>query len=305
MKLEAPDAERLYRQLGGPVYRRCLRLLGSERAAAEAAQEALCRVLREAHRKREPRARLRVAEAAALSAALERLAAERRKRPPEARPPRGCPSELELDAHLAGEDRSRAAHLEACPGCAARLEEARRAAAAFEEVAPGQLPGVLARLEAEAALAPKGAWKLLSVLTPVGLALAALGLLLASASVLGVAPDPAPSLSARRAPLAFEREGDAVRLRVEPSGPRHLWVIAVGPDGAATPLVPAGGARGRVVAAPGPLSLADPPPRPVRLVAVLAKQPLPLVELRGAALASPSGRLAVPGAQASLELAAP
>jgi hypothetical protein len=206
-------------------------------------------------------------------------------------------SELALERLLLGIDPAgspAAAHLAACGPCEARLAEMRREGEAFAQYV---FPATVDAVEAAAAVADDAplARRLVRLLAPFS-ALAA-----AAAVFLLVQPGTGPSgpawdgvkgehglglsvfLEGAAAPVHVAREGErvspaaALRFRVQPTAPCHLWLVSVDAAGQVSRLFPTGGDEGALVAArfevPGG-ALLDGRPGPERVVALCTPGPI-------------------------------
>jgi hypothetical protein len=205
-------------------------------------------------------------------------------------------SELALERHLLGLDppaSPAAAHLQACPPCSARLAEMR---AQGEDFARYVFPATVDRVEEAAGQGPRRS-RWMQLLAPAS-ALAA-----AAAVFLLVQPQPdagGPAWDgvkgehglglsvflapAGGAPVHVAREGErvspaaALRFRVQPTAPCHLWLVSVDAAGQVSRLFPppAGGDGGAPVAErfelPGGAVL-DGKPGPERVIAICTPGP--------------------------------
>jgi hypothetical protein len=196
------------------------------------------------------------------------------------------PSELALERHLADPAASAlGAHLQGCPRCAARVEEMRREGDAFLRYV---LPATVEKVEEAAARAGRRlSW--FPVLAPVTAAAAAAALLLLAQPAgdpwTGVKGEHGLGLSVflnGEGGARVAREGEqvaassALRFRVQPAAPCHLWVLSVDAAGQVSRLYPTEGDGGALVATrfevPGGAVL-DGKPGPERVFAICTPSP--------------------------------
>jgi len=185
-------------------------------------------------------------------------------------PPEGCLSDLALDRMVAAQA-ERAAHLEGCERCRARLElfEAAAASAAVKRV----LDQVAARAPAHASFFERHRFRL-------GLA-GACAAAAAAIALVAVRPSPPPpdEVRIKGTSLAFFRQragavthgvsgdtfqpGDALRFVVSSGSPGYFFLVGVLPSGEVVAYHPYGGkksvpiAGGREITLPGSLVLDD------------------------------------------------
>jgi len=221
-----------------------------------------------------------------------------------------CPSDLELEGHLLGGGAA-AAHLAACPRCAARLAEARRQGEEFRrEVFPATVAAVVERSRPRVVRLPRrwGLW-----LAPLSAAAAAALLFLggrpahdyvgAKGGALGLAVYVQTSDGARAA-----RDGEVVpaaanvRFHVRPAGACGLWIVSVDASGQVSRLYPAAGDEAGELTSPATLpggAHLDGRAGPERLYAVCSPRPLPYGEVeRSVRAAAAGGEAAVRAARA-------
>jgi len=192
------------------------------------------------------------------------------------------PSELALERHLLDPAVSPiASHLGSCEACGARIEEMRRQG---EEFARYVFPATVEKVEEAADRRPRLRW--LRVLAPVSaLAAAAVVFLLVQPlrtpeDYLGVKGDHGLGLTVFLTGTAGARpvrDGEAVpadaavRFRVQPTSPCHLWLVSVDERGKVSRLFPVEGDGGALVATrfevPGGAIL-DGRPGPERVFAI-------------------------------------
>lgn len=203
------------------------------------------------------------------------------------------PSELALERHLLEPAPKVRAHLDACGRCAARLEEMKRQGDEFLQYV---FPATVEKVEQAA---EKGARRFswFQLFAPASAAVAALALLL---MVRPVSEDACPitadgtcikgkgglGLSVflnGAAGARVAREGEAVaanaamRFRVRPSEPCHLWIVSVDSGGQVSRLFPTAGDGGAMVATqldvPGG-ALLDGKSGPERVIAICTPAPM-------------------------------
>lgn len=219
-----------------------------------------------------------------------------------------CPSDLQLeDRLLRGQASPHAAHVAACAGCGARLEEMRRVGDEFRrEVYPATVDAVAA-----AARRRPRAWLLVTT----GPALAAAGIALAvlvaprwwpprdyvgakggdlSVAVFAETPGGARALADGGEVPA----GAALRFQVGAGAPCRLWLVSVDAAGQVSRLFPAAGEAPLIASGPLPGgAVLDGRPGPERIFAVCSPGKVGFQEVeRAAAAAAGGGESAVRGA---------
>jgi hypothetical protein len=202
-------------------------------------------------------------------------------------------SELALERHLLEPAPKAQVHLAACGRCAARLEEMKRQG---EEFLQYVFPATVEKVEAAA---EKGARRFswFQLFAPASAAAAAIALLLL---VHPISEDNCPITSdgtcikgegglglsvflngSGGARVAKEGEvvapSAAMRFRVRPSEPCHLWIVSVDASGQVSRLFPTAGEGGALVATrldvPGGAVL-DGKPGPERVIAICTPAPM-------------------------------
>lgn len=218
-----------------------------------------------------------------------------------------CPSELGLEEVLARPAQSAAAaHVAGCERCQERLEEMRREGEHFRRfVYPRTLDAVL-----EGRGRKRSPWRQILLAGAPALAAAAVilvavrpsrppaGYVGAKGTVLGLAVFVGGSGSAR--PVddgAAVPSSAALRFRVHPSAPCHLWIASLDAGGHVSRIFPPEGDSGAPVsgtaALPGGATL-DGWPGPERFFAICTRQPVPFATIEN------SMRSSAPGGAASV-----
>jgi len=209
-----------------------------------------------------------------------------------------CPSDLALERHLRDPARSAlAGHLETCPACRERVARMEAEAEEFRRVVyPATVGAVEDAAEKAAGRRP---WRLSLWLAPVAAAAAAVALWWGpGGDYVGVKGFPftawlAGPAGARAVPDGAEvPAAGALRFRVQPPAPCHLWIVSVDPGGQVSRLYPAEGEGGAEVRQGGALpggAVLDGRPGPERLFAVCAPEPLLFARVEQAARAAAGG----------------
>lgn len=209
-----------------------------------------------------------------------------------------CPSDLALERHLQDPDRSAlAAHLPGCPACRERIA---RMEAQAEEFRRFVYPATVGAVEEAAARAAgRRRWRLSLWLAPLAAAAAALALWWGPADdYVGVKGFPFTAWLADAAGARAVEDGGevpaagALRFRVQPPAPCHLWIVSVDSGGQVSRLYPAQGEGGADLRQGGALpggAVLDGRPGPERLFAVCAREPVPFARVERAARAVGAG----------------